>query len=815
MSTEIPGTYKPSFNSGEIAAEAAGRTELKSYYSGALHMARAEPVPQGGFDLMPGTRQIARARGKLTTAATVTLTVAGGPHAPDAVVATGDAGAPVSFVMADLSALSASASCNCRLEYRLTPGDAWTLFPTILVDASARSWRGGLPPNAPVSARYFRLVRVGGSGSVTVSVGTSLVLRAEGDLATAAAPFAFSIDRATAYDLVFTEGNCDIYRERVFKAAVSVPYTEAQLAALRARQRDKTMLLFHEDVPTKKLLWQAEQDWLFGDQVFKNIPDVDLGGTYSKTANKWQITVIIAATTTAHVDQSLLELTVGGETTEAISMVNAWNLSTDRDAIAADIKAKIEALADIDTGVTVTAEAVAVAYNYPFTIEFTGGDNLGQDFTLSGRVTSPVSAACNSALKVRGDAGGEPLVSVARGYARDGEFWQQRTILAGFKSKSTAFLASVLGDYFNLNVKIIAADGAILANLDTQSSDKIERAVAARHLLLFAQEGEYFIADRAISKTAALNVVQSSRNGCAENVPVVLADDAVFYVNRNNSIVYSCQYSDVAQAYESTPVSLMATHLVRGIVDAAFQRPKAGTDAGRYLIVRDDGLLVVGSIVRNQEITGFVRWPTDGLVKRVMVNGKDEVRLIVSREIDGDDVLVFEAMDETLYLDQAREFTFEAPSTTVSGLDDLEGAQVWIVADGYDEGPFTVEDAEITIPTASSHVIVGRWTPPRVETLPPNREVAPNTVLRRKARIAAVECYVMETTSIAIGANGNAPRNIPLYRFGMPVDAPIPAQTRAVRASGLRGYVKEPTAVITQTRPGKLKVRDATIEQRL
>lgn len=73
----------------------------------------------------------------------------------------------------------------------------------------------------------------------------------------------------------------------------------------------------------------------------------------------------------------------------------------------------------------------------------------------------------------------------------------------------------------------------------------------------------------------------------------------------------------------------------------------------------------------------------------------------------------------------------------------------------------------------------------------------------------------METTSIAIGANGNPARNIPLYRFGMAVDAPLAPQSRSVRVSGLRGFSKEPTVVITQTRPGKLKVRDITVEQKL
>lgn len=815
MAIKRPGYYKTSWNSGEISEEAAGRTEIKSYYSGARRMVRVEPVPQGGFDLMPGTRQVARVRGLLGALSSHAFSLASQPVAAGGVVASCDCGALKTFALADLAALSASASAVVQLEYATSAGGPWAGLGAFTMDATARVWRGGADPGKTLSARYFRIIRVGGSGNVTFAAPADLALLVEVSPALDAPMFSFSIARGQTYDLKMTVGNIDIFRGNTRVASVAVPYTAGQIGRVRAEQRDKTMLLFDADQAPRKILYQSDSDWLFGQQVFKNVPDVDLGGTYTKVNDKWRITVIIAATNVDHINQALLELTVGGETTETISMNNALVGTTERNAIAADIKAKLEALAGVEAGVIVTAEAYTVAYNFTFTIEFAGADNAGTNFSLSGRVSTAVSSTVNASHIQRGDPGGEALMSSGRGYPRDAEFWQQRLVMAGFKAKGSATLLSVLGDYFNLNTEIVSADGAVLVNIDTSSSDRIERLVAARHLLIFAQEAEYFVTDRAISRTTPMNIVQSSRNGCAENVPVCLADDAVFYMNRNNSILYACQYSEVAQAYESTPISLLATHLVGNAVDAAFQRPRSGADAGRYLFARADGLLVSGSIIRGQEITGFVRWVTDGKVKRVMVNGEDDVLLVVEREIDGAPRLIFERMEDGLLFDQTKEITLGAASTTVPGLDDLEGAVVWAMADGYLDGPFVVDAGSITLTDAATHVIVGRWTAPYAETLPPNREVAPNTVLRRAARVHAVEVNVMDTTSLAIGANGRLARDVPLLAFGDAVDVPLAPYTGPRRVGHCPGWSNEPTVVITQVKPGKLKVRDLTIEQGL
>lgn len=809
----IPGARKTSWNSGEITREAAGRTEIKSYYSGAQAMVRVEPIPQGGFALMPGTRQIARVRGALSTLAIISWVGGAGSYAAGAEICTADAGAARTFALLDLSEISAASADMVRVEWKLAAGDAWTPFPAFSITAASRAWRGGTAPATTITARYFRLVRTGGTGPLVITPPAAFTLLSEGAAAVASFEASFSPSRIQHYDCVFSAGNIDIFDGPTFLTAVASPYAADQLAALRAQQSRATMLVFHQDVPVRKLLYQSAQDWLFGEQVFSNMPDVDLGGTYVKTPDIWRL-IFVNSGNAAQSDQSTLDLTIGEETTDQISL-NGYLLGVpQRDAIAADIKAKIEALANVEGPVTVVAESYTIANNYPFLITFDGAGNIGELFSMSGNAYGPVVQALRLGRIQRGDPGGEPLVSGGRGYFRDGAFTQfQRTALVAPKAKANAFLLSVLSDPFNLNSKITTADGAVLFAID--SEDEIERIVIGRHVLLFGRGAEYFIADRSISRTAPPNVVQSSRNGCAENVPVVSADDSLLFVNGSGTVVYSHKYSDTAQAYESTAVSLICAHLITGIVDAAFQKPRTATNAGRYLLVREDGVLLSGTILQGQEISGFVRWITDGAVKRVVVNGRGDIRLHVSRLINGADVLVCETMDPAMLFDQARTVTLGAAGTLVPGLEDLEGATVWALADGYVEGPFVVSGGAITLPSAATQIVVGRWTPPVMETLPPNREIAPQTVLQRPGHIASVEMQLIETTSVALGANGQPPVNVPLYAFGMPVDVPLPPRSGAVLVAGLQGYIDEPSVVITQTRPGKLQVRDITIEQRL
>jgi hypothetical protein len=99
-------------------------------------------------------------------------------------------------------------------------------------------------------------------------------------------------------------------------------------------------------------------------------------------------------------------------------------------------------------------------------------------------------------------------------------------------------------------------------------------------------------------------------------------------------------------------------------------------------------------------------------------------------------------------------------------------------------------------------------------TLPLPRAVGPRTVLRRPARAHTVRVSVVNSTNLAIGANGSGPYDVPLKRFGGTTDQPLSAApyTGWTMCEGIPGYMEDVQVTITQLRPGALTVTGVTIE---
>ena len=87
-----------------------------------------------------------------------------------------------------------------------------------------------------------------------------------------------------------------------------------------------------------------------------------------------------------------------------------------------------------------------------------------------------------------------------------------------------------------------------------------------------------------------------------------------------------------------------------------------------------------------------------------------------------------------------------------------------------------------------------------------------DVVLKRPKRVHTVKVKLLETTSIAIGANDQPAVDQPLSRFGDPIDAPPQAQSYLLEVAGLEGFSDTGQVTITQKRPGRLKFSGLTTE---
>jgi hypothetical protein len=220
------------------------------------------------------------------------------------------------------------------------------------------------------------------------------------------------------------------------------------------------------------------------------------------------------------------------------------------------------------------------------------------------------------------------------------------------------------------------------------------------------------------------------------------------------------------------------------------------------------------TLLREQEVTGFARITSQSAnFKAVSVNGRNEMNFIVERP-GGRRLEVFE---DGLLLDEAVSFAYGTATNVITGIGRFNGRTVWCIADQDVFGPFVVSAGALELPVAVSAATVGTWTPPKVTTLPLPRDVGPNIVLKRKARIHSVQLSLVDTTSVAISVNGGEPFPVDLRRWGMDADVAELDQgfTGTVPVRGLTGFVEEPNITITQVRPGRLTVRSVTLEAQL
>jgi hypothetical protein len=802
-----PGQLQVSFNSGEISPELVYRADLKTFYASAEEMINAEPVPQGGFRLMPGTVDLGPVRNPMTLVGFSSQVVNSGPFSFFSVLFQGNFSVATRICAVWIDGIFGPVALEnvIQVQYLDAISGLWiNLGLPFDLATTAKNRVAALPPGQTVSALAVRLVYLGSSLTwfglfnaraydESASFTPNVRIR----------PFTFARDQN--YIMVFSSGCCDIYRDGAYVGSAFHGMPDTAILEMKHTQRLDTMLLFHRDYPDW-IIKRERQDhqWNFTLLVYDDVPNVDLGGVYAKQADYYNI--YITYTSATNPSEIQIVFSANGEETSAIPMDGA-NVS----GYGAAVAAALEALPSVSPGLTHATNISGTITRTTVWVQigFTGVGNIGDRFTFSARtVGAAVDVAVNVALASKADPGGEPLWSSTRGYASCGAFFQDRLTRGGFRSKPGSLLLSPTGDYFTGGIEIEAATGGILNNLDTDGAERIQDLGRSKHLLLFTDKAEYFISNRAITRTEALNIVESSRNGSTAFVPIVSSENSVFYAAQNRALVYAATYSDVAQAYESTPITLLASHLTYDLWDAALQKAERNIDAGRYFLLRQDGVLVVGILLRDQDVQGFCQWRTPGNVYALCVDGMNRPFMVVERIVNGQPRRRLEIMESGQLLHGAVTRS-SAPSTVVTGLSMHEGASVWAIADGIVRGPFTVTGGTLTLPVAASTVTVGRWIAPRVKSLPLPRMQADRIALRRPGRIHGVNVSVLGTSSMAIGANEVAPRDIDLTRYGT---APL---TGDVRVAGLAGWNEDCRLLITQMRPGALQVRGVTLEARL
>lgn len=766
---------------GELDPKMAARNDLEFFYS-ALDKARDVVIlPEGGFCRRPGSLHIDRQHRQVTriVSAGITITTPNGGTGANAndddtateLLTTTNVGVvnPYVVVHYDLGAATAVAFVDV-VGGRVTGGIGsdteffiqgsvddvvWVTIGAAIPMTTADNTQRRRVRNS--TYRYFRFVRIGATdlGANTVAIDEFNVWQETANVSEARyIDYKFNIGQE--YMLVFTDRNIAVYKNRVFQVDVrAAVYTSAQLANLNRTAGGDTIILFHEDVQTQKLL-RAGGDalWTLENLTYENIPFYDFT----------PVTTNPAATLTPSAVSGKVTLT-------ASAAVFA----------AGNVNQIIEGNGGRARVVTFTSTTVLQAIvEIPF-------------------YTTTAIAANDWSLQ----SGWEAAWSTARGWPRCGAFHQQRLWIGGSKSRPRTVWGSVLGDYFNFDSGANRDTDAI--DVDMDNEEPIVNMIAQRTLQIFSTGGESaIIQQRGLAITPNNpGILAQTEQGSKQGLRPVVSNGVTLFVQQNGESISQIVFSDIENAFTAKSVSLYSSHLIDDPVDFSLRRSTSDHETNWVMVVNTDGTIACGSILTEENIRGFTLWaPADGLYKNIGVDGRD-VYVSVDRTVNGVLDRYIEVFDFDYYTDGAVQFTAGLPTDTFTGLDHLEGKTVKVKADGRMLADAVVVGGQITTSRDVATLLeVGlAWTP-RVKLLPYENPEAVGEQIGNKKRISEAVLRLYETSEIFV--NGT-PVSLNKFDGGL-LDQPLPTFTGEKIIEALRGWDTYGQIELTQENPLPLTV---------
>lgn len=617
------------------------------------------------------------------------------------------------------------------------------------------------------------------------------------------------ISDALSYTLIVTPGRVEIWRNDVVKVATVTTGAVASITAamvpdLRFYGEANTVGIWHVDLwDGIRLLRNAWDDtaWTVSAWPYGELPEVDLGGSYTKTDDIWTLYIRWAD----GLSELIGAFTVEGNTTDAVSLFDGGGMTV----VAANIQAEISTLPGFSSGVTVAFVRQSGEYA-EFTITF-GGVLSGAEYQLDAQITNTSNASALTSHTQVGKTEGEPLISASRGGFAGMSLFQDRACYFAPKAKTAATAMSRIGEYFDLNIAGQQDNAARLEALRSQTSEQILYLMDATYLIAFTNKGVYFASNRTIERNKPLNWVNAIEVGIKQNCQPVKLEGKVYFVTNDGGRLYSITYDAVSEMFAPTPENDLngvdPADLVRNIKTMWVQHKTGSMPSDRLWLLREDGRVVVCVINKTQEIMAACEWPIagGGMAHGLSVDGQDQVWLTIER----DGAIVEEVLEEeSINLFQMAISVTTDLAGQASGLSALNGRTVWALIDNDIHGPFTVAGGVVETGVASRPAKIGIWAAPLYVSMPYVQVLQNDDVVRRPGKVGSVRLYLEDTASIAIGANGRPVRDVSLTLANEDLDQPKKNFTGHKPIAGLAGACMDPTLTISQVRPGRIRVRD-------
>lgn len=530
--------------------------------------------------------------------------------------------------------------------------------------------------------------------------------------------------------------------ERVFKLVTS--YAVSKLAAVKYSQLGDVLTLMHSEIRMKDISRLAHDSWTEGNMLFEQGPFREINVDATKTMGSSAITGAATVTATGHTpfaagDVGLLiylEQKDYGQPWEVAKAVTAGDIRRSEGKY-------YEALNSATTGTlrpnndSDNWHDGAVNWKY-----LHGGFGVIRidAFVNSGSITGtvlmqiPTPAAAGSYRWALGAWGGD------QGWPAVGAYFQQRRLLAATPAEPVKVWGSGTNafKYFGKSSPLVDDDAINFTLAGTEVN-------AVRHLVSMGK----LVGLTAVSASEVPPVLVGGGKWLIpddDNNPILspshlsarLTADSVLYIGADGQTVFDLFYDFATNNFPGRDLSVLSKHLFEGhqIVAAAYQQVPFQI----YWMVRDDGILIGMTYLREHEVWGFHRHDTDGYFEDVLVihEGAEDVPYFrVRRTINGVEKRYIERLTSRLYTDIKDAFfvdcglTYDGRNTGATTMTLNAGTLVLTASTSYfltshvgDEIHFTTDEGVVLrmridsyIGATSVNVILNRTAPVEFQSI--------------------------------------------------------------------------------------------------
>ena len=381
-------------------------------------------------------------------------------------------------------------------------------------------------------------------------------------------------------------------------------------------------------------------------------------------------------------------------------------------------------------------------------------------------------------------------------YPTKATFYEERLIYANTDSHPNTVWGSVSGDFDTISPS--GAD-ATIADSDglnfTLSSDQVNQITGmygGKYLHLFTKNGTFNMssgsATQGLSPTT-VQVINETNDGAADK-KVIPASKSTLYIGKNKKRLREFAYNIDYDSYTSPDMTVLSEHLGFGNFEEAYF---ANYPNNVVWVRRGDGKLLGFTYYRNQDVTAWHQHTiagTNAKVKSIATipgvnDAYDTVYMIVERTINSATKQYVEFLeeeyreadghtkDDAFFLDSGLSYS-GGSTTSISGLDHLEGETVTVLNNGAVESTKTVSSGAITLTNATTKCHVGLAYDAELESVNVEPKSQYGTTQGKRGRIDKCIFRVFETVGLKAGPTSTSVDVVPFRTTTSTMSATTP-----------------------------------------